>query len=296
MKDNGLGGRRLLVVIAAAVLGAAVAAGLAFAALSFSHPRYRAETEVALLPPRDVPVEQLSNYWEALSRGQAARIGASVLSQRRWLAPAAQAAGGDPGSLVLTAGPVGETTLISVSLQAATPGAAELGLKTVIREAQPVVEQVSGPFALEVVQPADGSATAVGAARSQVIAVSGAAGLLIGAGGALMIVRYRAQRAQGEVPIADDLVEDDFPIAGAGHPFTWEERDDLPVRVGSLGRTAHAMPPAASEAGAHTHGTDDKISGNANARRVPDGTVATTNGRTPGPTRPDRPTPSPRRR
>ena len=184
----------MLAVALAGLMCAVAAVGAANLVLSYEAPRYRAETQVALLPARTTPPEDLSDYWEALSRGQAARVAAEVLGQRRWIAPAAATTGVPASSITLSAGAVAETTLIDVSLEAGSPSAAETGLNTVIREARPVVEAVSGPFALEVVQSADGSAERLGVAANQLFAVAGATGLLVGSGIALMIVRRRMRR------------------------------------------------------------------------------------------------------
>ena len=196
MQENKLSRRAQVGVVLAAVLGAVMSIGAAYGLLSSAEPRYRAETQVALLPARNTPPADLSNYWEALSRGQAARIGAEVLGQRRWLAPAAQAAGVPVTSIKLAAGAVADTTLIDVSLEAPSAIAAETALNTAVREARPVVEDVSGPFALEVVQSADGSAEKLGVAGKQLLAAVGAAGLLIGGGIALMLARRRPARPE----------------------------------------------------------------------------------------------------
>lgn len=177
----------LLVVVAGLIF--AVVAMVASVTLAYEAPRYRAETEVALLPGRNVPPQELVTSWEALSRGQAARIAAEVLHQRRWIAPAAQSAGVPPASISITAGAIADTSLVTVGVEAASPQAAEEAATALVREARPVVEQVSGPFVLETLQPADGSASPTGTPLDQLLAVAGAAGLLIGSGGTLMVIR-----------------------------------------------------------------------------------------------------------
>jgi hypothetical protein len=199
-----LRGRALLVVAVAGVLAAAIATVAALWVLSFSESRYRAEMQVALLPGRQVPAAEVADYWEALSSGQAARIGAEVLAQRRWMAPAAQAAGVPVGSISTNAGPVGDTSLIDLAAEAASPAAAETAVDTVFREARPLAEQVSGPFALEIIQDPWGSAVPVGTSRIQLLAVSAVAGLLIGVGGALLVIR----RARPVAPPAIDAQTD----------------------------------------------------------------------------------------
>lgn len=190
VQETRLDRRALLLVVVAGLIFAAVAM-VASVALVYDTPRYRAETKVALLPGRTVPPQELASSWEALSRGQAARIAAEVLHQRRWVAPAAQSAGVPPASLSITAGAVADTSLITVGVEAGSPQAAERAADALVREARPVVEQVSGPFVLEVLQPADGGAMPAGTPLGQLLAVAGAAGLLIGSGGALMVIRNR---------------------------------------------------------------------------------------------------------
>jgi hypothetical protein len=196
MTQEWLRGRALGVVVLTAVLGAVIAAGAALGAQSMSAPRYRAEMQVALVPGRQVPPPVVADYWEALSRGQAARIGAEVLAQRRWMAPAAQSAGVPVDSVSTSAGAVGDTTLINVAAEAGSPAAAEAAVGTVLREARPLVEQVSGPFSLEVVQDPGGSAVRLGTSRTQLLAVAAIAGLLIGTGAGLLVAGWPRWRAR----------------------------------------------------------------------------------------------------
>lgn len=195
MEQNTLSGRNLVAVVLTGLILAVAAVGAATVALSFSEPRYRAEMQLALLPGPRVPPEEVADYWEALSGGQAARIGAEVLGQRRWVTPVAQAAGVGEQPIRVTSGAIADTSLINVTVEAGSAQAAERAADALFREARPLVEQVSGPFVLEVVQPAAGTAAATGPPRSQLLAVVGAAALLIGSGVALLVVRQRAARS-----------------------------------------------------------------------------------------------------
>jgi hypothetical protein len=203
-QETMLRGRALLVVAVAGILAAAIATVAALWVLSYRESRYRAEMQVALLPGSQVPAAEVADYWEALSRGQAARIGAEVLAQRRWMAPAAQAAGVPVGSISTNAGPVEGTSLIDLAAEAASPAAAETAVDTVFREARPLAEQVSGPFALEIVQDPWGSAVPVGTSRTQLLAVAAAAGLLIGVGGALLVIRRQRTVALTAIDVQVD--------------------------------------------------------------------------------------------
>ncbi len=201
--------RKLVIIALAGVIAALLGMSSVLIAQSVTPNRYRAETQVALVPSRQAPVQEISSLWEALSRGQAGVIGAEVLGQRRWLAPASAASGVPVGALTLAAGPVANTTLINVSVEAPSAWAAEAAVDAVVREGRPVVEQVSGPFALEVVQDAAGSATEVGATGGQAVAFAGAAGLLIGGGSTLLVTRRRAKLAAA--PRAPDTADGGLP-------------------------------------------------------------------------------------
>ena len=230
-------------VVVTALLGALVLSAVAFAVLAQTPPRYRAETQVALLPSPRVAPERIADYWEALSRGQAGRIAAEVLAQRRWQGPAAQAAGVPASSLEITAGVVADTSLINVGVVAGSPQAAEAAAAAVVQEATPVVEQVSGPFTLQVVQAADGSGKYVGAPAYQVYAVAAGAGLLIGGG--LGMAWGRRRGARGEV---HDPVED-------------------PVRDPAADTASAPLPEPARDR-AHGRGPDDAVPGDPLTRPV----------------------------
>jgi hypothetical protein len=189
-QETRLDERALFLVVAAGLIFAVVAM-VAAVGLVHGPPRYRAETKVALLPGRNVPPQELASAWEALSRGQAARIAAEVLQQRRWIAPVALYAGVPPASISITAGAIVDTSLVTVGVEAGSSQAAEQAADDLVREARPVVEEVSGPFVLEILQPAAGGAKSIGTPLSQLLVVAGAVGLLIGSGGALMVIRNR---------------------------------------------------------------------------------------------------------
>lgn len=206
-------GRALAIVAATGLVCALLAVMAALVVLSSSEPRYRAQTQLALLPGPLVPTEEVAAYWDALSSGQSARIAAEVLGQRRWVAPAAQAADVPAESISVSAGAVSDTSLIDVGVEASSPQAAEQAVAALVREARPVVEQVSGPYVLEVVQPVGGSATRTGTPLPQVLAVVGVTGLVAGCGVALVIVRRVVGSAISEVSGAAEE-----PVVPAGRP------------------------------------------------------------------------------
>jgi capsular polysaccharide biosynthesis protein len=220
--------RTVLIVPIVGLLVATVAAAGTFLAQNISGPeRYRAEAQVVLVPGRQAPVEEISSLWEALSRGQAAVIGAEVMGQRRWLEPAAAAADVAEEELTLSAGAVTDTTLINVSVEASSARAAEIATEAAVREARPLVEQVTGPFALEIVQGAEGSAEVVGADRFQALVVAGVAGLVLGSGVALAVVRRRERGSIVGGPA--DGTPDPERNGYLGHPMpTGEPRPSAP--------------------------------------------------------------------
>lgn len=262
MDDVRFDRRALIKVVVAALVGAALAVGASYALLAQSPPQYRAEAQVALLPGPRVPPEKIADYWDALSRGQAGRIAAEVLSQRRWEDPAARAGGVPQSSIQVSAGVIADTSLINVDVVADSPQAAEVAVAAVIREATPVVEQVSGPFTLQIVQSADGSGTHVGAPATQVYAVAGGAGVLIGGGLALALVRRRriginrvARRGADEHYLEDYLLPAEVPA-------------DVPVDV--------VVGPAASQPAPvpHVPPGPARIETTVRIQRRPNGAVA----------------------
>lgn len=157
--------------------------------------RYTAQATLAMLPARDLPLEQVSNFWEVLNRGQATGSAAVVLNDGRWLGPAAAVAGVPRSDLTLSAGAIPETTLITVAMTARSANAAETALATVLADAVGPAAEVSGPFRLETVVPAQGSATAVSPTPIQVFGALGVAGSLIGAGAGYRVARVIRERS-----------------------------------------------------------------------------------------------------
>jgi hypothetical protein len=191
MPGTKLNVRAAAIIALLGIVGALVGVAVGLYLARSGKPWFRAEMELALLPGPDVPAEEISNYWEALARGQAPRIAAEVLDQPRWIPGAAQAAGVDEGAVLITAGVVTDTTLITVGGEAPSAEAAEAAVTAAVTEATPLAQSVSGPFVLQVVQPAQGTAASQTTPDSQVVAVAGLAGLVVGAGAAVLFVRRR---------------------------------------------------------------------------------------------------------
>jgi hypothetical protein len=185
-----------------------VTGAIALAATSYlvgsSDPLYRAEAQVALVPAPGIPAEEVPSYWEALGGGQAGSIAATVLEQPQWAEQAAAAAGVDPSTLTITAGVVDATSLIDVTAETTSPEAAETALAELIAAATPTVQKVSGPYALDLVQPAAGTAEPTGVSATQLLIVVFAGGLLVGSGIALLVTRARRRSDDDGGTTVDD--------------------------------------------------------------------------------------------
>lgn len=188
--------RTRLVVTVFAVLGL-LAGVLAATFVSGREERFTAEATLAMLPGPDVPLEQASSFWEVLNRGQATRSAAVVLGNDRWLDAAASAAGVPKSELALTAGSLPDTTLITVTMQANSVAAAESALKSMLVDSVDVAATVSGPFRLETIESPDNSARSTSPDRIQIVGALGIAGMLIGAGGGLLVSRTARRREAG---------------------------------------------------------------------------------------------------
>jgi hypothetical protein len=147
-----------------------------------------------MLPGPDVPLDQASNFWEVLNRGQATRSAAIVLGNDRWLDAAASTAGVPKSELALAAGALPDTTLITVTMQANSAKAADLALESVLTSASDVAATVSGPFKLESITSPD-SAHSMSPDRVQTFGALGIAGLSIGAGAGLLVSRAARGRS-----------------------------------------------------------------------------------------------------
>jgi len=211
VNDQGLSRRALLVIAATGLVTALVALLVTHLVVGSEQPTYRATAQVALVPAPTVPAEQVPSYWESLGGGQAATIGAEVLKQSQWLAPAAQAANVAPDQVTVTAAATASTSLITVTATTTSPQGAEAAATALIQAATPTVQQVSGPYTLQVAQPATGTAVPASIPESQLLMVVFAGALFVGAGVALVVARGRARRQapeerQAAQPVAADPV------------------------------------------------------------------------------------------
>jgi hypothetical protein len=239
--------------VAAGILGAVLASGLALLIMSTSAPSYRAESEVAILPSATIPPDQIPDFWEALSRGQVARTSAEVLGQPQWLADAARTVGRPPSALSLTSGVIPDTTLIKLTLEADSAPVAERALRVVIERGSPLASLASGPFVLVTIQEPEGTATPVGAVLGQLLPLAAVAGLLVGVGIALLISRGRSLMASfgiAERPGHTPSTPPQAPSGGQHAPSSSEETEPEPTPPNGSGarpdpaprRTARRLP------------------------------------------------------
>ncbi|GFM19196.1 MULTISPECIES: hypothetical protein [Mycobacteriaceae] len=182
--------RRITVVVLAligAVLGAAIGA-----VLGASSSRYVAMANVAFLPAPELSSEEASSFWEVLTRGQITRTAAIIYDDPRWLSEAAADAGVPRDDLTLAASALPDTTMLSVTVTAGSPDAAETALNTVLVTATPEVSSLAAPFFVKVLWPTENSSWAEPApSRTQLAAAGALGGLLLGAGVGWFLQRRR---------------------------------------------------------------------------------------------------------
>lgn len=182
--------RRITVALLALV--GAILGGLIGATLGASSSRYVATANVAFLPAPELTSEEASSFWEVLTRGQITRTAAIVYDDPRWLSDAAAKAGVSRDDLTLTAAALPDTTVLSVTVTAGSPDAAETALNTVLATATPEASSLTAPFFVKVMWPNENSAWAEPApSRTQLAAAGAVGGLLLGGGAGWFLQRRR---------------------------------------------------------------------------------------------------------
>jgi hypothetical protein len=188
--------RSWLIVTVLSVAG--LAGGLIAADMFNGGPtRVKAQATLTMMPGPDVPPENLPDFWEVLNQGQPTRSAAIILADSRWLRSAATTARVPQSELELAAGAIPETSLITVTMKAHSPGAAERALDSVLAQASTVAASSSGPYILETVSPPTGSARSIMPTPAQWHTGLGIGGFLVGAGLGLVITR------RGQKPTAN---------------------------------------------------------------------------------------------
>jgi capsular polysaccharide biosynthesis protein len=241
VNDERLTRRSLLGIALAGLVTAGVALLVTTFLIGSSDPVYRASAQVALVPAANIPAEEVPSYWEALGGGQAASIAAEVFKQSQWLAPAATAAGVTPDKLTITAGVANSTSLINLTGETTSPEGAEAAVTALIKAATPTVQQVSGPYALQIAQPAAGTAAPASIPQTQLLIVVFAGALFLGSGVALVVTKARnrssapgaaADRAERRAPLAAPL-GNGAPPTNRGYAPRPPQNDPVPPRSSS---------------------------------------------------------------
>ena len=198
-------------VVVLALIGAVLGAVTGYL-LAPNSSRYKATANVALLPAPNLSTVEASGFWEVLTRGQVTRTAAVLYDDRRWLDSAANAAKVPSYDLWLNAAALPETTMLTLTVTAGSPAAAESALNDVLTTATPEVTSLVAPYSVKVLWPPKGSATPLPAPGPMQIGAAGAlGGLLVGAGaGWFYARRLRGARAgvasAATVPAGDDLI------------------------------------------------------------------------------------------
>ncbi|MGB3352028.1 MAG: hypothetical protein WBB00_04565 [Mycobacterium sp.] len=226
-------GRSRLVVAALATSGLLL--GLIVAHfLTTGEQRYLAQATLAMVPAQDVKPDVAIQFWEVLNRGQATRTAALALEDDRWRASAASATGVPEDGINLRASAITDTTLISVEVEAPTSWTAATALDTVLREGSTYAATISGPFRLETITATGSSAESLTSNRFQTMGVLGVAGLLIGAGGGVLISRsVQGRSAPGAETLLGDATGQPTPVASAEsleRQYDHQLRVEIPTR------------------------------------------------------------------
>ena len=155
---------------------------------------YRATAQVALVPGPDLTTADASAFWEVLTQGQVSRTAAAVFSDPRWVAGAASAGGIDESSLVLTAGALPDTTMVTITADAPSAHSAQAAVADLLAKATPEVAAVSAPFQVRVVSPPVG-AYAMSTSRIQLLLAGALVGAMFGATIGIGVAWLRTRRS-----------------------------------------------------------------------------------------------------
>ena len=135
-----------------ALVGAFVAGALGYL-LAPQPSRYQAMATVVLLPPPDLTPAVSSSFWEVLTQGQVSRTAAVLYNEPRWRTSAAKSANVARSELTVTAMALPDTTVLTVTVEAGSPAAAESALLDVLNTATPEVSALATPYNVKVLWP-----------------------------------------------------------------------------------------------------------------------------------------------
>ncbi|MFI5509278.1 hypothetical protein ACIA48_17565 [Mycobacterium sp. NPDC051804] len=199
--------RRIIIIAALALIGAVLGAGCGALAAPTAD-RYTTSANVVLVPPPEFTTAESSSFWDVLTRGQVSRTAAIVYDDARWLPTAAKAAGVPQGELTVTAAALPDTTVVTVTVTAGSPAAAEAALNDVLTTAAPEVASVTAPFLAKVLPIQGGAEPVPVPGRLQVAAAGALAGLVVGGGIGWFVARRDRTRRSRLDDDADDIGED----------------------------------------------------------------------------------------
>ncbi|MGB0970785.1 MAG: hypothetical protein ACPGVG_07465 [Mycobacterium sp.] len=206
--------KRRLIVCLFALVGAVIGAVLgALAAPQTS--RYEAWANVVLVPPPELALAEASSFWEVLTGGQVTRTAAILFQDAHWLSAAASAAEVPQSELTVAAYALPETTMLTVTVQANSEGAAHSALHSVLTTATPEVSSVVVPYFVRVLWPQQGSPVP-GPSRVQFAAAGVLGGFLVSGGLGWLFLRWRGRQADLVEEESDEAVHPS-DIAGAHH-------------------------------------------------------------------------------
>ena len=193
-----------------ALVGAFVAGALGYF-LAPQPSRYQAMATVVLLPPPDLTPAVSSSFWEVLTQGQVSRTAAVLYNEPRWRTSAAKAANVARSELTVTAMALPDTTVLTVTVEAGSPAAAESALLDVLNTATPEVSALATPYNVKVLWPPPASSYPVPVpGPTQVGAAGGLLGLMVGGGIGWLYLRPRSRRSeaagQSVAPIDDEAL------------------------------------------------------------------------------------------
>lgn len=187
--------KRRLIVVVFALLGSVVGA-LVGMLVTPQTSRYEASANVVLVPPPEMASAEASSFWEVLTGGQVSRTAAIIFQDARWLPAASAAARVAPHEVSLAAYALPETTMLTVTVQANSPAAADSALNSVLTTATPEVSSVLAPYYVKVLWPQKDNPVP-GPGEVQFAAAGAFGGMLICGGLTWLYVRRRGASAMG---------------------------------------------------------------------------------------------------
>jgi hypothetical protein len=172
----------------------------------------RATSTLVVLP--DSTGAEVASYYDTLSSGQIATTFAQIVGLR--------AGEGAPSGVSVDVDVVPKTSLIQVTATAPDAATAEAQADAALERTQPYFDELSAPYGLTIVQPAEGTAESTGLAPALLAGV--VAGLALIAG----LATYLAIRGLQQARVGSAALQQDAEVAAGPVPGTAA----APVRTG----------------------------------------------------------------